>query len=113
MFPTVGFFRQRNFLVTQWRAVGARGVLFVRGTETNDRFDDDQRWFVGAFFKASVGSIKCFQIVGVGDRDDLPTTSFESTGNVFGERKFGAAFDGDFVVVINPTKVGKLQVASQ
>jgi hypothetical protein len=59
------------------------------------------------------GVIDALNVVGVADPQDIPTVGEESGGDIFGKRDAGIAFDGDVVVVPNPTEVIEAEMACQ
>ena len=54
-----------------------------------------------------------FQIIGVSDAGYIPAIAHKAGGNIFAERQFGLAFNGDVVVVVNPAEIAELEMPGQ
>src|SRR5215469_11970065 len=52
------------------------------------------------------------RVIGVGDSRYFPSVCQETRRNIFGESNVCAPFDGDPVAVIDPAKIGELEMAS-
>ena len=89
------------------------GVLFVRCAVSDVAVHDDQRGAILAVLKRPERTGQHIQIVCIADTRHVPAVADETRGHVLGEGQVSVAFDRDVVVVVNPAKIRKLQVAGE
>ena len=88
-------------------------VLLVRRAPADVTVHDDDRRPVARSQERAEAGANHVQVVGIGDVRDIPTVRGESRRHIFGKRERRAAFDGDPVAIIDPAKVGKLEVPGE
>src|SRR5450631_3711186 len=103
--PAVEALGLAHFLCTERVAVRGGGVLLVRRAIADDAVDYDQG-------RPVLGCLELFQrlcdrgaIIGICDMKNVPFVTTEARLNVLAEGKFGMAFDGDGIVVIDPAQI--------
>ena len=101
---------QADFVLAQRAAVSFVGVLFIRRTIGDVAIDDDQRGPVAGVLEGAKGPLQHFQIVGVADPQHVPVVTDKAGRHVLAERPIGVAFDGDFVVVIQPAEIRQFKM---
>ncbi len=85
----------------------------MRRTVADVAVDDDQRGLVGRLQGFVVAAGKIQQVVGVADAGDVPAVADEARHHVFAERPACRAVERHAIVVVNPAKIRKLQMASE
>lgn len=75
--------------------------------------EDDERGSVFSFAEYPQSMIDLFDVVGIVQAQDIPMITEEPRRHILGERKLGAAFNGDVIVIIDPAKIIKAKMASQ
>jgi hypothetical protein len=111
--PAIIAFRCPDLFFTQWFAMRRAGVLFCRRAVGDVTVHDDERGTVVGFFERRKRARQHFLVVGITDPQDVPAIAEIARGDVFSEGQRGIAFNGDFVVVVNPTQVRELEMARQ
>ena len=111
--PTVITLGEFDFFLAEGFAVGFGGVLFVRRTVSDVAVEHNERRPALGPAEYREGVIDALNVVGVADPQHIPTVREESGGDIFGKRDAGIAFDGDVVVVPNPTEVIEAEMACQ
>src|SRR5580692_2861976 len=74
---------------------------------------DDERGPVRSFLKCFERSLQHFLIIGITDAGHIPTVADKTGSDVVAERPRRVAFNSDLVVVIDPAKVGKLEMSRE
>ena len=75
--------------------------------------DDDQRRSVVRVFECREGALEQVEIVGVAHSGHVPAVAGEARCDVIAIGQGGVAFNGDVVVVVDPTQVGEFEVTRQ
>ncbi len=98
---------------------GAKGVgvgfglaLEFGGAKADFGFGDDEGGLAFGDAGFADGGANLVVIVAV-NLDDVPVVATEAGGHVVGVGEFGAAFDGDLVVVVDPDEVVEAEVAGE
>ena len=110
--PAQIFFCQLNFFFPQRFAVGGCFALFVGCAETDECVYFNQGRLV-CFLRCRNGCCDSVYIVAVCYFRNIPAVSFETFHYIFCECNVCAAFDGDFVAVIDYDQFGQTHCASQ
>src|SRR5919106_3047694 len=111
--PAVELLREADLIITERLAVGGSGVLSVRGTVTDMAVQHDERGTVLGLAKDVESVLDALDVVGVAHPQNVPAISQKSRRNVFCKGDMRVSFDGDVVVVVDPTKVVEAQVTRQ
>src|SRR6266704_1903892 len=111
--PPVVSFRKFYLFFAQRFSVSCVRVLFIRSTPGDMAVDDhESRPFV--FFPGHLKSApEHIQIIRVAYARDVPAVSDKTRGNVITESPGRVAFDGYFVVVVNPAEVRQPQMTGE
>ena len=108
--PAIPALGQADFFFAQWFAVRRTRVLLVRRTICDMGIDNDQRRPILRVFERREGTLEQLQIVGVAHSRHVPAIASEACCDVIAIGQRGVAFDGDVVVIIDPTQVGEFEM---
>jgi len=111
--PAVVILDQLDFGFAEGLAVGFVGILLVGRAVTDVTVDDDERGLVVGFEGYFVATREHHQVVGIGDAGDVPAVADEAGHHIFAEGPTGGAIEGDAIVVVDPAKIGELQMAGE
>ena len=111
--PAVVPFGQPDLFLAQRLAVRSMRILLVGRAVGDMAIHDDQGRPVGRAYEGGKCPFEHIQIIGVADTQDIPAVADKARRHVLAERQVGSAFDGDFIVVVHPAKIGQLQMSGQ
>ncbi len=111
--PAVDALGEADFLVTERLAVGGGGALPVGRAVADAAVEDDERGPALGLLKDPERVLDAIDVVGVAHAQHVPPVGQEPARDVLGEREVGAPFDGDVVVVEDPTEVVQAEVAGE
>ena len=112
--PAVSFFGERDFLLTERRAVHARRILLVGRSEADVRADDDQRRPVRLRSGGFHGSPERVHVVGrITYVLHVPAVGPETACGVVGVREVRGSVDRDPVVIIEYDQLSETQVPGE
>src|SRR5581483_11189995 len=77
------------------------------------RVNNDERRTIAGFKEGVISVGELLEIICVGDFDDVPAIRLEAKGDVFAERPLRGTIKGYMIVVIDPAKIGELQVTGE
>jgi hypothetical protein len=112
LWPMISALDQPNFLFAQRFAMGISAIDFVRRPITDVAVENDQRRPAFGFLKNCKSVFDPLQIIGIVDALHVPLIGKETRGYVFGKGDAGVAFDGDVVVVVDPTQILEPKMSS-
>src|SRR5262249_7306216 len=83
----------------------------VRRAIADDTFDDYERRAAVVREEVAVCLVERREVIRIIDAQHVPAKAAEAGGDIFVTSQVGFAFDGDVIVVVDPTEVGKLEMS--
>ena len=103
--PSVEALRELYFFLAQRLTMGFFRVLPVGSAVADVAVENDERRTILYSDGMPVSVCQCCEIVGIMHVRDVPAVAAESCCDIFAEREIGLAFNGDLIVVVEPTQV--------
>ncbi len=103
--PAIVSLGKPDLFFTQWFAVGAAGILFVRGAIADVAVHDDQRRAIVRALKVAERAGQHIEVICVTHPRHVPAIADKARGHVFSKSQRSVAFDRDVVVVVNPAEI--------
>ena len=111
--PAVISLHQFDFRFAQRLTMRFVRVLLVRRAVADVAVDNDERWPIVGLEEVFIRAPEHLEIVRIGDVRDVPSVARKARCYVFAERPLGRPVQRHAVVVVNPAKIRKLQMARQ